>query len=341
MGWTADAVAAQAADNVVMPNDDRPADLAHEAAAQELLRRGLDRDAVALALRTIRRDLDLDTSRPEEASMSITHADVDLEAVKARQQGMWASGNYAVIGTTLQITEESLCEAVDVQAGERVLDVAAGNGNAALAAARRGCEVTASDYVATVLEATKARATSEGLDIDCRQADAEALPFPQAAFDVVLSTFGVMFAANQEQAAAELLRVSRPGGRIGLANWTPTGFIGQMLKIVGRHAPPQAGVRSPLEWGTQLRLAQLFGDDTTIDAQARHFIFRYRSPKHWLDSFRRSYGPMHKAFAAIDPETAANFERELLDLAETHNNSTTALRIPSEYLEVIATKVTG
>ena len=186
MGWTADAVAAQAADNVVMPNDDRPADLADEATAQELLRRGLDRDAVALALRTIRRDLDLDTSRPEEASMSMTHADVDLEAVKARQQGMWASGNYAVIGTTLQITGESLCQAVDVQAGERVLDVAAGN--AALAAARRGCEVT-SDYVVTVLEATQARATSEGLDINCRQADAESLPFPEAtesAFDVVL-----------------------------------------------------------------------------------------------------------------------------------------------------------
>ena len=269
----------------------------------------------------------------------MTATAVDFEAVKNRQQGMWASGDYAVIGTTLQITGELLCEAVDVQAGQRVLDVAAGNGNAALAAARRGCEVTASDYVGALLQRAEARAASEGLAIDCREADAEALPFPDATFDVVLSTFGVMFAPNQEQAAAELVRVCRPGGRIGLANWTPASFVGQMLKIVSRRVPPPAGVRSPLEWGTEARLGELFGDEVTVDAQRRHFIFRYRGARDWLDTFRSFYGPMHRAFAAVDPEAAAALEGELLDLAETHNTSTAGtLRVPSEYLEVVATR---
>ena len=340
MGETADAVRDRNAHDEVMTNTEpAPSGLAHKATAEQLMTRGLDREAVILALGPTGRDRGTNT-RPEEASMSVTPAVVDLEALKTRQQATWSAGDYAVIGTTLQITGESLCEAVDVQAGQRVLDVAAGNGNAALAAARRGCEVTASDYVGALLQGAQARAASEGLDIECREADAEALPFPDAAFDVVLSTFGVMFTPNQEQAAAELLRVCRPGGRIGLANWTPGGFVGQMFKIVGRHAPPPAGVRSPLEWGTQARLAELFGDDVTVDAQPRHFIFRYRSARDWLDNFRGYYGPMNKAFAAVDHETAATFERELLNLAEAHNTSTAgALRIPSEYLEVVATKV--
>src|SRR4051812_25439092 len=182
---------------------------------------------------------------------------VDFDAIKARQQATWSAGDYAVIGTTLQITGESLCETVDVSAGQRVLDVAAGNGNASLAAARRGCEVTATDYVGALLEGAAARAASEGLRIYCREADAEALPFEDASFDVVLSTFGVMFTPNQEQAAAEMQRVCRPGGRIGLANWTPTGFVGQMLKMVSRYMPAPAGIHSPLEWGTEARLAAL------------------------------------------------------------------------------------
>ena len=265
---------------------------------------------------------------------------VDFEAIKTKQQGTWSSGDYAVIGTTLQLTGETLCEAVDVSAGERVLDVAAGNGNASLAAARRGGEVTASDYVPALLEGTRARAASEGLTIDIREADAEALPFADASFDVVLSTFGVMFTPNQERSASELTRVCRPNGRIGLASWTPEGFIGQMFKIVGRYAPPPAGVSSPLMWGTEARLADLFGDTVRrIDAQRRHFVFRYRSADHWLDTFRTYYGPTHKAFGALDADKQAAFAEELLTLANEHNTSTTgALRVPGEYLEVVATK---
>lgn len=273
--------------------------------------------------------------------MTATTPAVDYESIKSRQQDTWASGDYAVIGTTLQIVGETLCEAVDVAAGQQVLDVAAGNGNASLAAARRGCRVTASDYVAPLLEGTVARAGSEGLTIETRQADAEALPFPDASFDVVLSTFGVMFSPDQERAATELLRVCRPGGRIGLANWTPTGFVGQMFKIVGRYAPPPAGVASPLAWGTEPRLAELFGGATTaVDAEPRHFVFRYRSAQHWLDTFRTYYGPMLRAFAAVEDDDArAALEHDLLDLADRCDTSaTTALRLPSEYLEVVATK---
>lgn len=266
--------------------------------------------------------------------------DIDYDAIKARQRDTWASGNYAVIGTTLQIVGETLCEAVDVEAGQRVLDVAAGNGNASLAAARRGCQVTASDYVPALLEGTQARAASEDLTIETRQADAEALPFADASFDVVLSTFGVMFSPNQERAAAELLRVCRPGGRIGLANWTPTGFVGQMFKIVGRHVPPPAGIASPVAWGTEPRLGELFGGNVqTLDAQRRHFVFRYRSAQNWLNTFRTYYGPTFKAFGALDDAARKDLEHELLALATGSNTSTTdTLRIPSEYLEVVAVK---
>jgi len=273
--------------------------------------------------------------------MTTTSTPIDFEAIKSRQQGTWSSGDYAVIGTTLQIVGETLCEAVDVAAGERVLDVAAGNGNASLAAARRGCEVTASDYVPALLDGTRARADAEGLTIELREADAEALPFDDAAFDVVLSTFGVMFTPDQQRAASELLRVCRPGGRIGLANWTPESFIGQVFKVVGRHAPPPAGVRSPLEWGSEARLAELFGANAQVDVQRRHFVFRYRSAEHWVEVFRRYYGPIHKAFGALDDEGQAAFEQELLMIATEHNTSDAGvLRIPSEYVEVVA-RTTG
>jgi len=272
--------------------------------------------------------------------VSTTSTAIDFETIKNRQQGTWSSGDYAVIGTTLQITGEMLCEAVDVAAGEQVLDVAAGNGNASLAAARRGCEVTASDYVPALLEGTRARAAAEGLTIDVKEADAEALPFADATFDVVLSTFGVMFTPDHVGAAAELTRVCRPEGRIGLANWTPEGFIGQMFKIVGRYAPPPAGVRSPLEWGTESRLAELFGTDVqALEVQRRNFVFRYRSAEHWLDTFRTYYGPTYKAFAALDAAGQSAFEHDLLALANEHNTAPMgALRIPSEYLEVVAVK---
>jgi SAM-dependent methyltransferase len=263
----------------------------------------------------------------------------DLEAIKGRQQATWASGDYAVIGTTLQIVGESLCEAVDVAAGSKVLDVAAGNGNASLAAARRGCRVTATDYVDALLDGARRRAEADGLDIEVRVADAENLPFDDASFDAVLSTFGVMFVPDPQRAADEMLRVTRPGGRIGLANWTPGGFVGQMFKIVGRNVPPPAGIRSPLEWGTEARLGELFAGAARVDVQTRHFVFRYRSAQHWLDTFRSYYGPTHKAFGSLDEAAAATFAQELLDLARVHNTSTDgALRIPSEYVEVVVTK---
>jgi len=265
---------------------------------------------------------------------------IDFDAIKTRQQGAWSSGDYAVIGTTLQITGETLAEAVDVAAGERVLDVAAGNGNAALAAARRGCEVTASDYVPALLSGTRARASAEGLTVDVREADAEALPFDDATFDVVVSTFGVMFTPDQERAAAELTRVCRPGGRIGLTNWTPDGFVGQMFKIIGRSVAPPAGIRSPLEWGVPARLAELFGTEVqALDAQPRDFVFRYRSAEDWLDTFRAYYGPMHKAFAALDDSEGHALEQDLLTLARHHDTSGgRGLRIPSTYLEVVAVR---
>ena len=176
---------------------------------------------------------------------------VDLKALKARQQAAWSSGDYAVIGTTLQIVGEELCEALDIRSGQKVLDVAAGNGNASLAAARRWCDVVATDYVPALLERARERAAAERLDIEFREADAEALPFPDASFDVVVSTFGVMFTPDQDRAAAEMVRVCKRGGKIGLANWTPEGFIGQLFKTIGKHVPPPPGAKSPALWGTR------------------------------------------------------------------------------------------
>src|SRR5256714_5266240 len=213
-----------------------------------------------------------------------------------RQQGAWSSGDCAVVGTTLQIVGEELCEALDVRPGQKVLDVAAGNGNVTLAAARRWCDVVSTDYVPSLLERGRTRAAAEGLSVEFKEADAEALSFADASFDVVVSTFGVMFTPNQDKAAAELLRVCKPRGKIGLANWTPEGFIGQLFKTLGKHLPPPAGVKSPALWGTRARLDEMFGKAAAIDAQARMFVFRYKSPDHWLDVFKTYYGPMYKAF---------------------------------------------
>jgi ubiquinone/menaquinone biosynthesis C-methylase UbiE len=264
----------------------------------------------------------------------------DLAALKARQQAAWSSGDYAVIGTTLQIVGEELCEALDVRAGHRVLDVAAGNGNVSLAAARRGCEVVATDYVPALLERARERAAAERLDIEFREADAEALPFADGAFDAVVSTFGVMFTPDQERAAAELMRVCRPGGRIGLANWTPDGFIGQVFKTIGRHLPPPAGVRSPALWGSRDRIAELFAPQaTSVKTAQRQFVFRYRSTEHWLDIFKAWYGPMLKAFAALEPASRAALRSDLLELAARFNRSGDAtMVVPSEYLEVVITR---
>ena len=266
---------------------------------------------------------------------------LDVAAVKARQQGTWSSGDYSAIGTTLQYTGESLAEAVDIGAGELVLDVAAGNGNAALAAARRGGLVTATDYVDQLLGRAGDRASADGVAIELVPADAERLPFDDATFDVVLSTFGVMFAPQPEVAAAELLRVTRPAGRIGLANWTPGGFVGQMFRIVGGYVPPPAGLPSPLEWGDRSRLHELLGHGvSSLDVRSTTFVFRYRSPRHWVDAFRTQYGPVLKAFAALDDAGRDALDADLLALARAHDATAGAgtLRIPSEYLEVVAVR---
>jgi SAM-dependent methyltransferase len=262
---------------------------------------------------------------------------IDLSVVKARQQAAWSSGDYAVVGTTLQIVGERLCEAIDLRASQRVLDVAAGNGNATLAAARRFADVVSTDYVPALLDRARERAAAERLAVTFQEADAEALPFGDGSFDAVLSTFGVMFAPNQQLAAQELLRVCRKGGKIGLANWTPESFIGQVFKTIGKYVPPAPGVKSPALWGDRPRLEALFGSSAEIAARNETFVFRYKSPKHWLDIFRSYYGPMLKAFAAIDPgerDALAADLYALLDRFNTAGDGTVV--IPSEYLEVVA-----
>ena len=236
--------------------------------------------------------------------------ELDFDAIKAKQQATWSSGDFAVIGVTLQMVGESLAEAADVRAGERVLDVAAGNGNATLAAARRFARVTSTDYVPALLEKGKLRAKAEGLSVDFEVADAEALPFEDASFDVVLSTFGAMFTPDHRRPAKEMLRVLRDGGRIGLANWTPAGFIGELFKVIGTHLPPPTGLKSPALWGTEPHIVALFGCEAAdIRCEHKQFNFRYRSSSHWLQVFRDFYGPTHKAFAALDPIGQAALSR--------------------------------
>lgn len=270
-------------------------------------------------------------------STSVENLVPDYRIVKQRQHAVWASGDYAVIGVTLQIVGENLCEAVDLRAGARVLDVAAGNGNASLAAARRFAQVTSTDYVGELLVQGKKRAVAEGLAIRFQEADVEALPFADDSYDVALSTFGVMFAPDQEQAVAELTRVVVPGGRIGLANWTPGGLIGQLLTLVGRYAPPSPALHSPTRWGNEADLRHLFAGHV-LEIQPRRFVFRYRSPEHWLDVFRSCYGPTHKIFASLEPEGREALARDILDLLRRSNRSGDAsLVADGEYLEVVVT----
>ncbi len=267
-------------------------------------------------------------------------AQPDLATLKTRQQGTWASGDYAVVGTTLQIVGEQLCESLDVRAGQKVLDVAAGNGNASLAAARRWCDVVSTDYVPALLGRARERAAAERLKIEFQEADAEALPFPDGGFDAVVSTFGVMFTPDQDKAAAELARVCRSGGKIGLANWTPDGFIGQVFKTIGKHLPPPAGVKSPALWGTRARIEEMFGPHaSSIQAEPRNFVFRYRSPEHWLQVFKTYYGPLLKAFGALEPAAQAALTNDLMVQIDRFNRSgDTAMVVPSEYLEIVVTR---
>ena len=280
------------------------------------------------------------TTTPDRHSTAGAPAAPNYEAIKTKQRAAWSSGDYSVVGVTLQIVGENLCEALDLRSGQRVLDVAAGNGNVSLAAARRFCEVTSSDYVPALLERGKQRAEIDGLVITFREADAEALPFAEASFDIVTSSFGVMFTPNQERAAAELLRVCRPGGKIGLANWTPESFIGQLFKTIGKHLPPPAGLKSPALWGTRDRLYDLFGPDAeSIEVAQRTYVWRYKSPRHWLDLWRAVYGPLQKAFAALDEAAQEQLTTDLLALIDRFNVATDGtMVVPAEYLEVIVTK---
>ncbi len=264
----------------------------------------------------------------------------DFAAIKHKQQATWSSGDYAVVGTTLQIVGETLAEAADIRAGERVLDVAAGNGNATLAAARRFARVTSTDYAPTLLDKGRARAAAEGLEVTFQTADAEALPFADGSFDAVLSTFGVMFAPDHATSARELLRVTRSGGRIGLANWTPESFIGRLFKLIGVYVAPPAGLKSPALWGSPEHLRTLFPEDAAqLHCERRTFKFRYASPAHWIEVFRTFYGPTHKAFAALDAKGQHALQRDLTALLEQMNaGGADSLVVPSEYLEAVITK---
>ncbi|MDR7335984.1 class I SAM-dependent methyltransferase [Roseateles asaccharophilus] len=264
----------------------------------------------------------------------------DFAAIKQRQQAAWSSGDYAVVGTTLQIVGENLAEAADVRAGERVLDVAAGNGNATLAAARRFAQVVSTDYAPSLLDKGRARAQAEGLAVEFRTADVEDLPFDDAVFDVTLSTFGSMFAPDHERTASEMLRVTHSGGRIGLASWTPDSFIGRLFKVMGAHVAPPAGVKPPSLWGSEEHLQALFGAQAShIQCQRRVFNFRYASPAHFVQVFRDYYGPTHKAFAALDATGQRALERDLHALMDAMNAAgATSLVVPSHYLEAVITK---
>jgi SAM-dependent methyltransferase len=275
--------------------------------------------------------------------MSTTTTDAvqpDLAAVKQRQQQTWASADYAAVAALIVPMAEGLAQNAGLRAGDRVLDVATGSGNAALAAARCGCEVTGIDYVPALLERARARAAAEGLEIEFAEGDAEHLAFPDASFDAVLSCLGVMFTPDQERAAAELARVCRPGGTIGLVNWTPAGFIGQLLRTVGKHVPPPAGVRPPPQWGTEERLRELLGDAVSrLDIQRRTYVFRFRSPDDFASFFRDNYGPVHKAFGALDEPGRERLYDDLTALAREHDREEgPSVAMPAEYLEVVATR---
>jgi SAM-dependent methyltransferase len=273
------------------------------------------------------------------SQISLSSDNTPFAPIKARQQAAWSAGDYAAIGSTLQFVGETLCEALDVRSGQRLLDVAAGNGNAALAAARRGCIVTASDYVPALLERAAMRVAADGLVLECRVADAEALPFADAGFDLVTSTFGAMFTPEHERPARQMLRVCRSGGKIGLANWTPDSFIGQLFQVIGGHVAPPPGLVSPALWGTQTHLQALFGHQASVTVEARDFVFRYRSAAHWIDTFRSWYGPVLKAFAALPPAGQQALHADLEALVARFNRADDGtMVVPSAYLEAIIVK---
>jgi ubiquinone/menaquinone biosynthesis C-methylase UbiE len=275
----------------------------------------------------------------------VTHAPEatkpDFEAIKQRQQQTWASGDFAVVASRIVITAEQLCDTADLHAGWRVLDVATGSGNAAIAAARLGCTVVGVDYVPALLEQGRKRAAAEGLEVELIEGDAEALPFPDASFDAVTSIFGSMFAPDHAKAASELLRVCRPGGVIATAAWTPDGFLGQLFRTTASHVPPPAGVQSPLLWGTESHLRALFGDSiSSLEVTERTYTWRFTSAEEFVTFFRTWYGPTLKAFAALDDAGSEAFERDLVELARSSDRlgADDAVAIPATYIEAVAVK---
>jgi SAM-dependent methyltransferase len=266
----------------------------------------------------------------------------DLAAVKARQQTTWASGDFSAVATTLALVAERLADAADLHAGWRVLDVATGSGNAALAAARLGCDVTGCDYVPALLERARERARAERMPIAFVDGDAEALPFGDGEFDAVLSVYGAMFAPDHPGAAAELARACRPGGRVGLASWTPAGFIGAMFRTIAARVPPPSGVASPMLWGTEDHLSEIFGDTVRWTAHRRRIhTFRFASPEAFVDFFATYYGPTHKAFEALG-DRAHELRSDLADLARGWNRldpGAGAIAVPGEYLESVGERV--
>ncbi len=264
----------------------------------------------------------------------------DMSAIKERMQKIWTSGDYAKIGNPLVIMGELLCEAADLRSGDKVLDVATGSGNTALSAARRFCEVTGMDLAPEWIEHARRRAEAESMNITFEVGDAENLSYPDASFDVVLSTLGVMFCPNQEKAADEMLRVCRSGGKIGLANWTPDSFIGNMLRTVGKHVPPPPGIKPPPVWGTEERLRELLGEGiSSLETTLRSYIFRYPSAEYFVEYFREYYGPTVRAFAALEPEGKDALARDLKELLNSRNSSSDeTLVVSSDYLEVVAVR---
>jgi SAM-dependent methyltransferase len=262
----------------------------------------------------------------------------DLAAVKARQQQTWASGDYSLVAARIVFQAEHLCETADLQAGWRVLDVATGSGNAALAAARRGCTVVGVDYVPALLERGRVRAAAERLEIEFVEGDAEALPFPDAAFDAVVSVFGAMFTPDHRKTAGELARVCRPGGRIALACWTPDGFIGETFRVLSKYLPPAPGLQPPVRWGDEAYLDSLFGPAAaSITSYRRTAVFRYRSVEENLDFFRTYYGPTLRAFAALDEARREGLREDLLANARRfdRNGGTGPVAIAADYLETV------
>jgi SAM-dependent methyltransferase len=264
----------------------------------------------------------------------------DLTAIKGRQQKAWSSGDYGKVGVTLLMMGELLADAVDLHPGQRVLDVASGNGNTSLAAARRFCEVVGIDYVPMLLDEGRERAKAEGLAVDFREGDAEELPFPDASFDVVLSTLGVMFAPNQQKAATELMRVVRPGGKIGMANWVPDGYVGDLFRTMGKYVPPPAGLKPPFRWGTEEGLRELFGEGISpMQTRRRSFMWRFPSARHHVEFMRSYYGPLQKAFETLDEGGQEALEEDLISLVEHYNLSGDGTAVwPTDYLEVVATR---